>query len=114
MKIVKALLTTLLLISCFPTIASEADYVKAHCQGIIEYRLPDLTRVDCLDDEHAWEYDFGKKWAEAIGQALHYASHTGRRAGIVLIIEDNRDRLGYNRAKKVISHYGLNIDLQKL
>lgn len=39
----------------------EADYVQYHCRGEIEHRLPDKTRVDCLNDTHAIEYDFGYK-----------------------------------------------------
>jgi len=64
----------------------EADYVDHHCKGEIEYRLPDNTRVDCLTDTHAIEYDWGKKWAESIGQALFYSAITGKKAGIVLIV----------------------------
>ena len=35
----------------------EADYVNEYCEGKIEYRLPDKTRVDCLTDEYAIEFD---------------------------------------------------------
>ena len=66
---------------------SEADYVADHCQGKVEYRLADSTRVDCLTSTHAIEYDFAHKWAEAIGQALHYAAMTGKKPGIVLIVD---------------------------
>ncbi len=64
----------------------EADYVDHHCKGEIEYRLPDRTRVDCLTETHAIEYDWGKKWAESLGQALFYSAMTGKKAGIVLIV----------------------------
>jgi hypothetical protein len=46
----------------------ESDYVNLHCKGQIEFVLPDKTRVDCLTDTHAIEYDYGRKWAEAIDQ----------------------------------------------
>jgi hypothetical protein len=65
----------------------EKDYVADHCQGKVEYRLADSTRVDCLTSTHAIEYDFARKWAEAIGQALHYAAMTGKKPGIVLIVD---------------------------
>ena len=55
---------------------SESSYQHAYCSacnGIEEYKLPDYTRVDCLTDTHAIEFDFANKWAESIGQALHYA-----------------------------------------
>jgi len=55
--------------------------------GQVEVVLPDRTRCDCLTETHAIEFDFGKKWAEAIGQALYYAIQTGKKPGIVLILE---------------------------
>jgi len=63
----------------------EAAYVEHFCGGIVEYRLNDGTRVDCLSPEAAFEYDFSYKWAEAIGQSMHYSNKTGRAPGIVLI-----------------------------
>ncbi len=35
----------------------EADYVVHHCKGEIEHVLLDRTRVDCLTETHAIEYD---------------------------------------------------------
>lgn len=104
-------LTALSLCLTLPALAAEKDYVQAYCEGQIEVVLEDRTRVDCLTETHATEYDFGRKWAEAIGQALHYASHTGRRAGIVLIVESGADERGVKRARNVVSHYGLPIDI---
>ena len=72
--------------------AAESDYVKADCMGIIEFRLDDGTRVDCLDVDTAWEYDFAPKWAEAIGQSLHYSRMTGKKPGIVLIMDKGEHR----------------------
>lgn len=94
-------------------LAAESDYVEAHCTGQIEYVLPDRTRVDCLtaDGLHAVEYDYGRKWAEGLTQALHYASHTGRRAGVVFIVVTNSDRYGVARARAIIAHCGLPIDV---
>jgi len=91
--------------------AAEKDYQVSHCIGAVEFVLPDRTRVDCLTDKHAIEYDFGKKWAEAIGQSLHYAMHTGKRAGIVLILAPDEMRF-YDRAQAVVEHYGMPIDIQ--
>lgn len=91
--------------------AAERDYQLAGCKGITEFVLPDRTRIDCLTETHAIEYDFGKKWAEAIGQSLHYAMHTGRRAGIVLIVDPaDNGRFG-KRLKAIVVHYGLPIDV---
>jgi hypothetical protein len=53
----------LLLLSLNAFALTEKDYVNQHCKGKIEYRLPDKTRIDCLTDTHAWEYDYSNKWA---------------------------------------------------
>ena len=61
----------------------ESYYQQKWCathQGTPEFRLPDRTRVDCLLESHAVEVDFAPKWAEAIGQSLHYSRMTGKRA----------------------------------
>ena len=72
----------------------EKWYQQLWCDkegGIVEYRLEDKTRVDCLLDEYAIEFDFGKKWAESAGQALYYAFMTGKKPGVVLILEKKKD-----------------------
>ena len=69
----------------------EKEYQKAWCDahgGVMEYRLPDGARVDCLTNEYAVEFDFAPKWAESIGQALYYGIETGRKPAVVLIMED--------------------------
>jgi hypothetical protein len=73
----------------------EADYVEAYCPqwgGEIEHILEDRTRVDCLTDTHAIEFDWCKKWAEAIGQALYYSKMTGRAPVVVLICKPSEKR----------------------
>ena len=67
------------------------------------------TRCDCLTDDYAIEVDFSHKWAEAIGQSLHYASMTGQQAGIVLIVEENKDKKHLKRLEQVIEFYALPI-----
>ena len=81
----------------------EDDYVKYHCKGEVEYYLPDRAFVDCLTETHAIEYDYGKKWAESLGQALYYSAATGKKPGIVLIVEpETKDRY-LTRLNKAIS-----------
>jgi hypothetical protein len=68
----------------------ERDYQKIFCKnlnGKIEYRLIDKSRIDCLTSEYAIEIDYGKKWAEAIGQSLYYSYMTNRKAGIGIIVD---------------------------
>ena len=67
----------------------EADYVDTWCEdigGVQEYRLKDATRVDCLHEDFAVEFDFGHKWAECVGQAMFYAKET-ERLGICALIQ---------------------------
>ena len=111
----KLMIIALCLSVSIPTLAKRLHTVKWYqhrsCTGAIEYRLPDRTRVDCLTDTHAIEHDFASKWAEAIGQALHYGSMTGRKPGIILIKESSKDDKHIGRAQAVIDFYGLPIDL---
>jgi len=69
----------------------ERAYQEKNCHGLMEVKLADQTRVDCLTDKYAIEFDFAPKWAEAIGQSLHYAYMTGRRPAIYIIMESRRD-----------------------
>jgi len=68
------------------------------------------TRCDCLTSTHAVEHDFASKWAEAIGQSLHYSAHTGKRAGIVLILESKKDIKYWERLNWTIKACDLPID----
>jgi hypothetical protein len=88
----------------------QAEWCEA-AGGVQEYTLPDRTRCDCLTENHAVEMDFGRKWAEAIGQALYYSASTGRRAGIVLILESPEDIRYWRRLTTTIEHYKLPIDI---
>lgn len=97
----------LLLISLIPFLVeakwNEDDYVNTYCNGKVEYLLPDKTRVDCLTDTHAIEYDFGYKLYDATGQSLHYALMTNKKAGIVLIIDPKDKGRYYQRLIRIIN-----------
>ncbi len=70
---------------------TEKEYQTAWCNahnGVMEYKLNDKTRVDCLTDTLAVEVDFAPKWHECIGQALYYAKKTRRTPACVLIMEN--------------------------
>lgn len=73
----------------------EKDYQKEWCTqagGVTEFVLDDKTRVDCLTDKYAIEFDYGHKWAEAIGQSVYYAIKTDRLPGVVLIVGPNDEK----------------------
>ena len=92
---------------------NESDYVHTYCtDGIIEYRLPDQTRVDCLTEDRAIEYDFDDKWAEALGQSLWYGVATNRQPGIVLILRSNQSSKNLKRLLFVIWSKKLDVDVQ--
>lgn len=96
----------------------EVDYQNAWCEahgGIktndsFEYVLPDRTRVDCLTMTHAIEFDFAHKWAEAIGQSLHYGRVTGSHAGIVLIVGPDEYRF-VSKLFQIVIDYKLDIHI---
>lgn len=46
----------------------------------------DCGRVDVLTDREAVEVEFQHKWHEGLGQALHYASMTGKKGVLALIV----------------------------
>jgi len=111
-KIIFLLIITLMSLQA-KNLHHEKVYQEHFCKlfgGIMEYRLKDRTRVDCLIDTHAIEVDFAKKWAESIGQSLYYASQTSRKPAVLLIMEDEeRDQKYLDRLEKVsITH---NIDI---
>lgn len=91
----------------------EKHYQEAWCQehgGQAEAVLADGTRADCITATHAVEHDFGKKWGEAIGQSLYYSLQTGKRAGVVLILDGPKDRKYWIRLNSTIQHFSLPID----
>lgn len=91
----------------------EADYQKAWCDkhnGVMEYKLNDKTRVDCLTDKYAVELDFANKWAECIGQALYYGKMTGKQPACVLIMERGEKDLKYlRRLRRAVYQKGLDM-----
>lgn len=112
----RLIIAVLFLSLCTPATAKikESFYQDTFCLGVQEYVLSDRTRVDCLTETHAIEYDFGKKWNEAIGQSLSYSLETGKRAGIVLILKRKKDYRYWIRLNSVIDYYQLPIDTWKI
>ncbi|MBL6996768.1 hypothetical protein [Desulfobacula sp.] len=115
--------TLILIFLLFPGLVSaghlhpEKYYQDIWCKeqkGKTEYQLPDKTRCDCLTDSHAIEVDFAVKWYEALGQSLYYSLQTGKRSGIVLIVENQNDLKYWIRLNSTILHFGLQIDTWKI
>jgi len=93
---------------------NEASYQNAWCSahgGVTEYENKDFTRVDCLTATNAVEFDFANKWAESIGQALHYQLMTGKKAKVVLILENpQKQMVYYNRVKALAIKYNFDVE----
>ena len=109
----------LIIIFIFPSLLfakrehPEKWYQAKWCEeqkGKVEVAFSDGTSCDCVTDTHAIEFDFGSNWAEAIGQSSYYSIQTGRKAGIVLILETMKDRKYWIRLNTTIQHYDLPID----
>ena len=80
----------------------EKDYQAEWCRGQVEVTLSDRTRADCLTETHAIEIEFASKWKNAIGQSLHYALMTGKKAGIALIISKETDQRYLDQLNRVV------------
>lgn len=89
----------------------EREYVSQHCLGDIEFVLGDRTRIDCLTEKYAIEFDFAPKWAEALGQSLHYAYSTGRDPAIYLILESKKDMRFVKILMPLCDVYGIKLFL---
>lgn len=87
--------------SATANIMYEKDYVNQYCDGQREYVLPDKTRIDCLTDEYAIEFDYAKKWAESIGQSLYYAKKTGKKPAVAIILKQASDKKYIQRINDV-------------
>ena len=117
----KILIIIFCVLITFPALAKhkhlEKYYQEKWClenKGQVEVTLPDKTRCDCITDNHAIEHDFGSKWAEAIGQSLYYSLQTGKRSGVVLILEKPKDLKYWIRLNSTIQHFKLPIDTWKI
>jgi hypothetical protein len=91
----------------------ERWYQELWCgdyKGQVEVVMPDGTRCDCLTDTHAIEFDFSNNRAEAIGQSAYYALQTGKKAGVVLVLETVKDWRYWIRLNTNIDYFNLQID----
>lgn len=91
----------------------EPYYAAIWCAeqgGRSEVRLASGNRADCITETHAIEVDWARKFRQGIGQSLDYAQETGKRAGILLLLRDERDYRYWIRLNTVIEYHQLPID----
>jgi len=92
----------------------ERQFQVAHAEGEIEQTVQSgniKVRIDDLTNKHAIEYDFTKKWAEALGQALRFSRLTHRRGGIVFILGKESDMEYVRESVKDIKRFNLPVDV---
>lgn len=91
---------------------NERYYQTILCQkldGEMEYVLKDRTRVDCLTKEYAIEVDFGKKWAESIGQSLYYSAMTNKKPAIAIIVDIQKEKRYLKRLNLIAQKYNIKL-----
>lgn len=82
------LAAVLIVIAFHPAMAeSESDIRERLCAEVYQESTMPLMggRADCITPHYAIEIDWSEKWAEAVGQALYYASQTGKVPGVILL-----------------------------
>jgi len=79
--------------------------------GQIEFRTSYKTYVDCLTKQYAVEAEFDYNWKESIGQSLHYAEATGRKAAILFIHRKESNKNYLLELQNVIEAYNLPIKI---
>ena len=91
----------------------EKEYQNVWCKangGALEVVLYDKARVDCVTPDYAIEFDFAKKWGEAIGQSLYYGTVLNKQSGIVLIMEDGyKDKKYLDRVSMVAKKHNIKV-----
>lgn len=78
--------------------------------GKREVVLEDRTRVDIVTNTHVIEVDFAEKWAESIGQSLHYQGMMyKKKAGVLLIVEGRTEERFLDRLVGVAAKHGIDV-----
>ena len=94
------------------TYSAEKDVNKFWCasmNGDYEFRTKDGTYIDCLTDKFAIEAEYDYKWKEAIGQSLHYAETTNKKAAILFIKRSDSKKDYLSELNRVIAKFKLPI-----
>ena len=100
-------------VSAFSQTRQRETYYQAKFAEVIggerEVVLEDRTRVDIVTDSHVIEVDFAEKWAESIGQALHYEGMLDKHAGVLLVIEGQKEERFLERLMGVAAKHGIDV-----
>ena len=77
--------------------------------GETEIVLKDQTRVDIVTNNYAIEVDFGYNWAESIGQSLHYKEMLNKKAGVLLVVESNKENRFIKRLGRIAIKHDIKV-----
>ena len=96
---------------------SENFFQKRLCAGMEQERWLSRAkaRVDCVNDTHAIEVEFARKYKQAIGQALLYASEMDLKPGVILVcVKEDGNCLRYGLlAEKTLARWHINSTVWK-
>lgn len=102
-----------LFIPCI-ALAGEREIAENHCKGESEVVQVDFTRIDCIENGYAIEYDYASKWYNGVTQCMHYGLISGLKPSLRLILRRPNDQVYVDRAVEVIFHYRLPIKLETI
>lgn len=91
----------------------EKKWCKDH-SGASQVKMPDGTLAGCITSTHAVAFEFARNWKGAVGRALYNSLESGKKAGIVLILENNKDLAYWKLLDSTITHFKLPIDIWKV
>jgi len=112
-------LLALLLVFCLSSLSTATEIEEARklapkYHAKTEVVLSDGSRVDLLSDEYAIEVDWAPKWAESIGQSVHYGLLTGRKPAVILLLKDPvHEWPELVRAARVCGHLGIALFIER-
>jgi len=113
-KILLLIMLVLFSVSAFSQTRQRESYYQQKFAAIVngetEVILEDRTRVDIVTDTHVIEVDFAEKWAESIGQALHYEGMlNNKQAGVLLVLDLDREERFLDRLVGVAAKHGIDV-----
>lgn len=83
-----------------------SNHINQHFKGKREAVVPN-GRVDILTNEYAIEVERASKWKNSIGQALWYSLQTGKKPGIVILLESTNEYHFVQKLNSSLQHAGI-------
>ena len=91
-----------------------SKWLATQRDGQAEVVLIDGSRADIINDTHAYEVEWAKKWPEAIGQSLLYAQLSGKKPAIILLLRDKpNDKIYVLRCAVACAAADIRLELQQ-